>query len=271
MTLKFDRKVTITFGPRGESLREVKDLRVRFKISKSTKAKANSAVIEIWNLSEDSRNVLKADDPIINVVAGYEGLQKGIWFGDVAKVTNLRQSVDRITKIESGDGEVDLADSTFSKSYAKGTSLQNVVRDVIGSFPNLSFSQVLDTAIDGTKQLVTGGTFEGSSQGILQELLAGVGLSFSVQDGEIRVAGDSSLASTEQVVASINSGLIETPAQTKTGVAFRMLLEPRIRPGTIIRLESENLSGVYVAQDVTHDGDNWAQNWYTNVEAIPNE
>jgi hypothetical protein len=117
--------------------------------------------------------------------------------------------------------------------------------------------------------LVTGGTFEGAADGILKNLLGGVGLDYSVQDGEIRISGDGSLDSSEVVVVSPETGLIETPAQTKDGIAFRILMEPRIRPGTILQVDSEDVKGIYIAQDVTHDGDNWGQNWYTNVEAIP--
>lgn len=265
----FNRKYELSFGPRDGDLTTIRELRVKFNIEKSNKKESNTATIEVYNLSEKSRNVFQQKDVVVQLQAGYEGRIQGCFIGDVTKVEHRRQGADRVTLIDCGDGQKAINEATISKSYAKGTSVKNVLMDLIGSFANTTFSQKLDAVVSPLAQLTSGGSFEGASENILTELLSSFGLSFSIQDGEITVEGNALLNDTDIKIVSASTGLIQSPSKTDTGVAFIMLLEARIRPGSILQLQSESVSGLYKATKVVHEGDNFDRPWYTKVEAEP--
>jgi len=267
MSRRFNREYKVMFGKRGGDLKSISELRCRFRIEKSVLKTPNTAVIEIYNLNENSRNVLQDEDAIILLEAGYQGNQRGVFVGDVTKVEHRRIDADRVTIVEAGDGNNALNESVISKSYASGTNISNVITDIISTFKGVSFSQNLNTVITSARQLITGGSFEGASEQVLDDLLSSYGLSFSIQDGELLVSGDASLEDSEVQIVSASTGLIQSPAKTDTGVSFEMLLEPRIRPGSFIQLDSESIKGLYRATKVVHDGDNFDKNWYTQIEA----
>ena len=266
---RFNRRYQLGFGARNSSLKLISELRCKFRVEKSDKKNANSGQFEIYNLSEESRNRFQEDDTIILLSAGYEENVQGVFAGDVTKVEHRfdRQNGDVITLIQSGDGEKSLQKSTVSKSYIKGTSLKSVVSDVINSFSNISFSQSLDSVIPAAAELVTGGTFEGQSDNILSELLGSFGLSFSIQDNELIVAGNSALDDTNIQLINPSTGLIGSPSKTEDGIALQMLLEPSIRPGSIFRLESQSITGTYKCTKAVYEGDNFDKPWYLSMEA----
>lgn len=268
---RFDRKYQVTFGQRNGTLKQISELRIKFKVEKSPAKNANTANIEIYNLSESSRNLFQNDDPVILLSAGYNEKIGGIFAGDVSKVEHKYDSIngDVITVIQAGDGEKALQKSTVSKSYIKGTKITNVVQDVISSFTNVSFSQNLSGVIPAAAELVTGGSFEGQSDNILSELLSSFGLDFSIQDNELIVAGNPALNETGIQVVSRNTGLIGSPSKTENGIALSMLLEASIRPGSIMKVESKFITGNYKATKVIYDGDNFNNNWYNSMEAEP--
>lgn len=267
MTRKFGREYKLLFGQRDGELTQVSQLRCRFRIEKSNKPTANSAIIEVYNLSEKSRNALQQENVIIVLEAGYIGTRRGVFQGDLTKVEHRKDGADRITVIEAGDAQKDLQESFISKSYVSGTQISTVISDVIGTFKNVSFSQNIASVISGVKELATGGSFEGSSVKVLNELLSTYGLSFSVQDGELIVEGNSALDDTEIQVVSPATGLINSPAKTDKGISFNVLLEPRIRPTSFAQVQSESVSGLYRATSIIHEGDNFERQWYTSVEA----
>jgi hypothetical protein len=267
MSRRFNRTYELQFGSRSGSLRSIKELRIKFRVEKSDVPTPNTAQIEIYNLSETSRNELQGDDMILNLAAGYEENQQGLFFGDVTKVEHRRMGADRVTIIEAGDGQRAINQATISKSYAKGTPITQVIKDVIGTFKNINFSQVIEAAVSPFATLNSGGSFEGASDNVLTDLLSSFGLNFSIQDGEMIVAGAPALLDTDVQIVSAATGLIESPSKTDKGIAFQMLLEPRIRPGSIISLASESVSGAYKAKKVIYEGDNFDRPWYTSVEA----
>jgi len=269
MSKIFNRKYLLAFGARGGDLTSVSELRVKFRIEKTNQKSANSAKVEVYNLSEKSRNALQQEDVILKLEAGYENALQGCFIGDVVKVEHRRQGADRVTIIDCGDSQKALNEATISKSYAKGTPIKNVVSDIIGTFKNTSFSQTLDTVISPLSQLTSGGSFEGASDNVLTELLSSYGLNFSIQDNEVLVDGNPLLTDTDIKLVSAGTSLIQSPSKTDTGIAFQMLLDGKIRPLSVIQIQSNIVTGLYKATKVIHEGDNFDNPWFTNVEAEP--
>jgi hypothetical protein len=75
------------------------------------------------------------------------------------------------------------------------------------------------------------------------------------------------------------SGLIELPYDTrvsvghakksianKGGVHFKVLLNPSLVAGGIVKIESPTVNGVFKLAEVSHSGGNRTQNWYSECQ-----
>jgi hypothetical protein len=81
------------------------------------------------------------------------------------------------------------------------------------------------------------------------------------------------------VVVTSETGLIGSPGRLKSdkqntaketgdGVEFQCLLNPKIKPGRLIKLESIGIKGTFKTVKVTHEGDNQGGSWLSKVEAF---
>ena len=66
---------------------------------------------------------------------------------------------------------------------------------------------------------------------------------------------------------SPSSGLILSPEKTEKGIKAQCLLRHEIHTGSLIQIESENINGLFLITNVTHEGDSDGDKWYTNIEA----
>src|SRR6056297_657031 len=253
MGAQFNGKVVVTVGEREGERILIRNLRMQFRVEKTDQPDPNTASITIFNLSLDSRAKLEENtDLFLTIEAGYGDETKIIFSGDVDKMQSVKTRVDWLTTIETGDGKKDLKESTLEKSYKKGTKVTTVVQDALNTFTNLK-NKVLDgSLIDSTKELVTGGTFSGSSKKILETLLGSEELDFSVQDGEITITKNFQPTDNEIYVVSSNSGLIDSSAKTeqktkdgkiRKGVTFTSLLNPNFKPKQLVKVVSVELEG----------------------------
>src|SRR5687768_15447735 len=93
--------------------RDFSNLRVQFKVEKTSESASNKGIIKIYNLSKDSRTFIESDELQVRLSAGYAGLVEQIFVGEIGpnaqgKTMSVRQPPDWITTIECGDGEVAL-------------------------------------------------------------------------------------------------------------------------------------------------------------------
>ena len=263
---QFDRKAVVTVGSTTTGGTAIKNLRCRFRIEKTKDSSANAATVEVYNLSEKSRTLFVKDN-ILKVEAGYGENLKVIFIGDITKVNHVKEPLDRITKAECGDGQNDLTTARISKSFPKGTPLFSVVSDLVASFPNLT--NKIPPLISPTKQMVTGGTYDGNTKDILDQILPGLGFEWSVQDGEIQIVATGTAAISQPVLLTSNTGLIGSPSKTEEGVDFSCLLNPLILPGNIIVLQSAEVTGNYIVDKVIHAGDTDRGDWLSTIEGKP--
>ena len=112
------------------------------------------------------------------------------------------------------------------------------------------------------------------------------GLEWSIQEGQLQVLPPDEGSDEDVVVLSAATGLIGTINKTKVvnqslltkkdgklinaGISCTSLLNPDIRPGRRIKIESSfrpDLNGIYRVIKVKHTGDTHAQPWYSEIEA----
>jgi len=251
----------------------IQDLRVQFKIEKTTTKEPNRAMIQIYNLAESTRAKLQAKGTRILLQAGYEGHLSQIFSGDSRTIDHVRDSADWITKIQTGDGERNYRFAQFVASFQPGTKIKDVARQVIDAL-KVDPGNATDRLSNIVDQYVSGFAAHGKASTTLDSILAGLGLQWSIQDGRMQILAPGEATKQSAVLINQQSGMLGSPEHGTPEVLggpgvlrVKSLLNPLVGAGRQIRVESRFLTGFFTVQKVTHDGDTHTGPWFTIAEA----
>lgn len=280
MSLLYNRVIKLVVGPPGQFGKEIENLRMNFKVEKTSEANPNIGSIEIYNLSRKTLAIIEKKNSAMVLKAGYENNMTLVFSGDIAKATTDKKGPDLVTKVECGDGEATYQNADFSQSFAPGSTVSKVLNDVVGSF-NATAGEII-----GVKQDVfqNGITLMGSSRDHMDQLTKKQDLEWSIQDGAVTVLPRGGASKKPAVLLNSDTGLIGTPTRItilksstdpllgegnqEAGVKFKSLMNPLLKPGQLVKLDSFNVNGIFTVRKVTHSGDNWGNMWESEVEAI---
>ena len=270
MTVAFQPKYKVQIG---EVV--IEHLDVKFSIERSLRKEPNTCDLLVWNLNDNNRaNIALADDLAVRIDAGHTDHIGTIFQAKVRKRHSTWVRPDWITTIEAGDGERAMQQSRINKSYAKGTKLETVLKDVAESMGiglgNLKkrLSEGVSLA-DIADEFTNGITVSGNSYKELQQLANSADMQVSIQNEVLQILRKGAALSDFSVKLNHNTGMIGSPAIGEKGVLeVRSLLNPDIVPGRQIELESVSANGRFVAYKCVYTGDLSSDEWYVDVEAI---
>ena len=260
----------------------INDLQCTFDISKTSnnKDKTNSASIEIYNLSNDSLKLLDVDYPTAVFSAGYRDIGiKRLFAGQVTGVSTRKSGADRVTQILMGGAYTELNHQVLSSLVAPGRTVKDVADDIRKAIPGVSRSVFNGTNL--SNPIIYGYPLQGTPKDMLNELSEKYALDWQIDDGVLYVH-DNTRGNSEKFedayVISKYTGLIENAYRVtgdarrskkdkakKQGVQFKMLLNPDIVPGDIIKLEDVLFNGYFKVTDMRFSGDWRGAAWYTEV------
>jgi hypothetical protein len=280
MSLLYNRVVTLVVGPPGQFGKQITNLRMNFKVEKTSEANPNTGSIEVYNISRQTLAIIEKKGSAMVIKAGYENNPVLVFSGDIAKVTTDKKGADLVTKIECGDGEASYQNADFSQSFAPGTTVNKVLNDVVGSFK----ATAGDILGGDTSVFQNGLTLCGSSRDHMDEICKKQNLEWSIQDGAVQVLPKGGSSRKPAVLLNSDTGLIGTPTRIKilrattdpllgegnqdAGVKFKSLMNPLLKPGQLVKLASFNVNGVFTVRKVTHAGDTYGNTWESEVEGI---
>lgn len=272
MTTLYQRQWRLEVGDRTTGISRTWDsLRMRWSVKKDGGSEPNRVSVEVHNLSPDSRGFLEVDSLRLVLRAGYGDASPPIVaVADIGEVTHERDGTEWITTLDGGDGEVAYRDAFVSASLQPGSTVDEAIRvvaDVLGR-AGVTIDEDRIRALPVVERL-QGWAFEGAARDAADELLEGLGYDWSVQDGELRFVEVGGYDETVAVALKASTGLIGTPKRTKDGWEVTSLLQPTIRPGGRLRVDSAVVSGWMLVGDVTHSGDTHGSDWTTTAEVTP--
>lgn len=268
----------------------IDNLQIRFDVSKSANEQEskNSAVIEIYNLSPYQIKTLETPYLIADFSVGYHGRQNEItqlqrlFVGEVVRVTTRKNGPDVVTQLELGEGYLELNHSVLSKLVSPGKTVRDVFEEIRTSIPNIARGVYAGTNV--TNRVVSGYPLMGEPRRILDKLASTYRVDYRIDDsvlyvndsdGAINNADDSAL------LISQESGMIDIPylvqsnkkrskedPEAKNSTQWKMLLNPDVNPGEIVRLEYLDFTGWYKVDSVRHSGDFRGGDWYTEVRCV---
>lgn len=263
---------------------KIEGLRVTFSVKRTLKPEPNAAEVTITNLSRDTRARIRTGSRL-TLVAGYEGNAAVIFVGDVRTVQSVVEGPDVTTKITAGDGDTAYRQAVVSESFAPGTTLENMVGKMAGALGIDSARAVQrmkekGAAPGGLGAFANGYSANGKASTVLTRVLAAGGLSWSIQDGELVILGPQEVTPGQAVLLKPSSGLVGSPelqvpdsdSKKKKPATLRLtsLMQPAVRPGTQLKVESEGVNGFFRADSVEHRGDSLGSDeWFTVCEVLP--
>lgn len=258
----FGRQARVVFGPIGENGKKVTDLRMRFKVEKTSASSPNKATIDVFNMSQDSRTLSERAGNIITLDAGYQEQLEQVFIGDVARASTKEEGSDFITTFECGDGESAYQNKTTDISFSAGANLPDVLTTLTRNF---GLSQGEQSGIPN-KSFLNGFVASGPIRSILDGLMDGNDLEWSIQDNQLQIIKKKSTTQEEAIVLKSDSGLIGSPVKKDKGIEVKSLLQPKFKPGRAVVIESKFIKGVFRILKVTHEGDTHDRNWYSSLE-----
>ncbi len=270
MAQLWNREISLRFGNKGALGIKITDLRITFVIGKTSDSNANTSKIKVYNLNERSRTILEqGGDLVATLEAGYTGTGlEGLFKGEIDKSQFRRISSDWVTTIFVKDGNTAITKTHFEKSYAGPVDLKAIAEDVIRTLQNEAGIVVKSLKNLSSEIIQNGFSANGLASRILDNIVEKQGLEWSIQDGELQIiAPDSS--DHEAIVLTPQTGLIGSPVRRENGIEFRALLQPKIKPGRAVKIESRNLNGLFRIRQAQFKGDTHGTPWFVTAVAVP--
>jgi hypothetical protein len=276
----FNRIAVLNIGESNTSGFSISGLRINFEILKTATSESNTCKVIINNLSKNTQNKIRADSKLLlELKVGYtEGSPiETIFVGDIVNVNHSNASPEIETTIEIADGARAIKTSLFSESFAKGSTLRQVIEKAVKKFglPEKTRLSLLDIP---NVSFLSGYAFEGYTADLLDQLCLDNGLQWSVQNNELKIylknATDKSkivktilIGSPKHVVAKETKSSSDT-AKNFTGWEFKTLLLPQAEPGGSILLSSKDVFPEVELKvvEVKHTGDTHGEDWTTSIK-----
>jgi hypothetical protein len=216
-------------------------------------------------LTEAHRNAVGKELDDVTLEAGYTppggGSNVGIIFaGQMRDVEHERDGPDIVTTLTCGDGDRAFRRATISKTFPAGSKVEDVVEELYKQMEGEGMRRGEWKFPDNMPPFKRPYSMCGSCVRELDRLGRGRGFYWSSQNGVMEVVpGDDAIGGV--VLISPETGMVDTPTITDNGVKVSALLNPEIRPGRRVRIESKVMSmnaegGLYRVSQVHFNGTN---------------
>lgn len=255
----------------------VRNLDVRFKIEKALTEQPNTAEIEIFNASPQTRAAFEVKPSLVRIEAGYESTPgqpelAQVFEGDLMFAASAHEGVNWITRVTAAEGGRAYARASVRRSYAAGATYAQAISETAKSM-GLKIPSSIKEAKELTRQFVSGISLNGASSKQLSKLLKPHGLSWSVQNGQLQILSEFGVRPDEAIVISKETGMVGSPilgAPKEPGdpvtIKVSTLLEPALLPGGRIKVIADNVDGFFKIDKVSISCTNFEQDFYSVVE-----
>lgn len=293
-----NRQYSLVVGTASNAF-EINNLEITFKVTKtsSNKDKKNKAYVEIFNLSKEHQALL--EEPYVAVVlsVGYEGTGlKRLFAGQAFSVGTRKQGTDTITQIDIEAYFAELNFKTVSKLVPAGRTVKQVIQELLKELPEVSKSRFNGNNIN--KTVVDGYPMSGNPKRILDDISRAYQIDWQIDDGVLFISDQGDAYTNDTATAFViheKSGLIERPYYEtdnirdpsgrkidflddagktrkkinkvkKKSIKMKVLLNPAIYAGSILKIEYSDFTGFYKIDEVIHRGDFIGDEWYSEVK-----
>jgi hypothetical protein len=287
---QYRRKFSVIVGDNAGGGLDLSDLRVVFNVRRGDYQTPNSADVRIFNVADKTANRIRDEGARLVLQAGYDGNYGLIFDGQIKQPRRGRvDSTDSYIDITAADGDQAYNYSVIALSLAAGNTPSDAVQAFLASMARHGISQgyVPELSTNGRAR---GRVHYGLTRDELREWAEVEDVLWSIQDGKLTLVPKTSYIPGEVPVISPATGLIGVPEQTPNGIEMRVLLNPALKIGERIKLDSSvnryrygldvpsqalseaqrqqiktNTDGMYYVMVANHSGDTRGNEWYTDM------
>lgn len=260
-----DYELIITLNT-GEAIVIRNPIRIQFDVVKSVDGGLNSCRIRIYNLSKDKRKKLIKEDmdtttkmPFL-IKAGYNKIET-LFKGFILESFSEKSGADIVTTISAMDGLVDAQGSYTSTTVKKGDAINVILKDM----PNTTRARISDRPVVNRAKVLVGNSLKLVENNLKDDE------TYYIDEGKLYIIKQNEVVSDIIPLVNASTGLLNTPIKKKYEVTFDTLLNPSIRIGCQVKLESiyaENLNGTYKVLTITYRGDSNGTDWSQEVICV---
>lgn len=250
-------------------------LHISFSVEKSDAEAANTAKVQVWNLSNQNLNILDLADCVVELKAGYGNRNALILVGNVTHASTSMDGADRMTELEVVDGRAELRESVLSVSFNGAVNCKDIYNYIAGQMGiAVLFADGLEY-----KVLPNGFCFVGQARTALQKITECCGHAWTMQNQILQITLPGQPVATMGYLLNSNTGLIGTPKRitigsntekekAQVGWEVEYLLNGAIGVNDTVQLESRVASGYFRVHKVTIDGDNMEGDWICTAQLL---
>lgn len=254
----------------------------------STTVQENANVDSSGNvLTDEQAGAAKTSGQTVTSQTVDVELQYGkIFDGQIIWSSRSKESnVDYVLTLTAIDGDSPLHLNFIKKTVNKGLNQRQALQTVCDSAEK-KIPTNMGTITDGLslQALPRGKVFFGDPTDYIADICRGNAADYYVEDGNLHVTRLQDISNDEALVVTPDTGLIGMPQQTQFGVAFKLLLNPAIHLGTLVKLKNSEVNEaqvspgqqqaplddewIYRVTALTHSGDTRGTTWYTSCQGI---
>lgn len=281
MIFQRDRNYVLRVGNPDKNQLEITGLHITFQVRKSSdnKKKGNQASVSIYNLAEEKRKALEVTHVPVRLEVGYlnTGLHE-LFSGESTDVVTTRQGEDLVTTITLDSTYTGLNHKLVSKLVAPGSTVEEVVKNLVANMPEVTQTKFSGASLK--KKVRDGYPMSGTPRQILTEVCDAFSLEWQIDSGILYVTDivESFMTNGQAFILNEMSGLLERPEvvevekqrakgdkkkKGRKGLEIKLLLNPVLKAGGMIKLEFGDLSGFYKIIDLQHQGEVYGNTWIT--------
>lgn len=301
-TSQWIRKVgLIVFS--GDKGLDLSDFRIRFRTQAASVETPNAVSIRIYNLASSTVKRIQGEFSQVTLNAGYQGGNYGVIFQGTIKQYRIgrESATDNYLDILASDGDLGYNQGFVNTTLASGHTLEDVTKAASAGMPETTLASTQDIQFSGGGNFLNpqlrGTVLFGMARLHLRNVASTLNASWSIQGGAVTFLPNTGYLPGEAVKINVGTGLIGMPEQTDEGINIRCLLNSRIRVGSLVQLDNNELQrlmssggnpyntpynqragiqfnaplsgdGTYMAFGIEHEGDTRGHDWYTNLVCL---
>ncbi|HBC94306.1 MAG TPA: hypothetical protein DCZ10_15765 [Pelotomaculum sp.] len=278
-------RVLVTASENGETALDVSDLKCTFSIVKTMFIEPNYSEITIFNLSAETENAIIQEGYRAIIEAGYEGSQYGIIFDGIVvqPIRDKENGTDYKLTLVSMDSDTFMVYSMVNFSATRGQNSRSQVQNITNKASVPSQLGTISQNFSDAK-LTRGKVYFGMTADYLRQLAQSQSGTFYMEDGKVNIIRADDYPADEIIDLTPENGLIGVPTQQDYGVKAKMLLNPRVKIGSLVHIDNSLVrnqkyemgqpvylldnDGIYRVIKLTHTGDTRGNDWYTEIETV---
>lgn len=290
MTRQWIRELRLTVTTGSGSV-DLSNLRIRFRVEQNNTQRPNVADVIVTNPSRDTIQKIKKEGQSITLEAGYVEGYSVIFKGDLIQKRSGRENpVDIYLSLlaQSGDRAYNFA--VMSKTLAAGSTYKDQVNAVAQEMKKygVELGHIADL---GSQKMPRARTMFGMARDIMRDIAYATGTSWSIQNQKLQMVKNQEFMPGQVHKINSRTGMVGMPVQTIDGVQARLLLNPRIVPGSRVEIDQSSIQeaafspnylgelsnsmipslaedGIYKVLVVNHGGDTRGNPYYTDIVCI---